>query len=174
MKAFSLTGEDSEIEKSRTFKAIHHNACDILYLTPEMISNGTVLGKHLDQFAIGYEERETDPWTFIPLLVVDEAHCVSDWGHQFRPEYFSGILSLQDKLLFKNCLKLATSATVTQRVQRDIEMVLACKPVLLRDSLFRSNINIRILPSLNILQIKDWIVTNVTKWVIFAAFLFSC
>lgn len=53
----------------------------------------------------------------VDCITVDEAHCVSEWGHDFRPEYMR-IASTREK--FPNAVCLALTATATQRVQDDI------------------------------------------------------
>ncbi|MFC2133711.1 RecQ family ATP-dependent DNA helicase [Bacteroidota bacterium] len=55
--------------------------------------------------------------TNISLLAVDEAHCISEWGHDFRPDY-SRIAEFRG--LMKNPLTIALTATATHNVQRDI------------------------------------------------------
>ena len=54
----------------------------------------------------------------IPLLAIDEAHCISEWGHDFRPEY-RNLRSLADKI-GKNIPIVALTATATPKVQSDI------------------------------------------------------
>src|SRR6476469_4466045 len=55
------------------------------------------------------------------LLAIDEAHCISEWGHDFRPEYRQ-IASLRS--LFPNVPLMALTATATQRVREDIVALL--------------------------------------------------
>jgi ATP-dependent DNA helicase RecQ len=62
---------------------------------------------------------------WVPLLVVDEAHCISQWGHDFRPDYLK-IGRLRQELTNPPCLAL--TATATARVQTDL-----CKRLSLRD-----------------------------------------
>lgn len=54
----------------------------------------------------------------VGLFVVDEAHCISDWGHDFRPDYRRIVRVL--KALPSNIPVLATTATANDRVVRDV------------------------------------------------------
>lgn len=79
----------------------------LLYVAPERLVTGNFLSM-LDQV----EER-----VGISLVAVDEAHCVSEWGHDFRPEYRQiGILRRR----FPRVPMMALTATATERVRRDI------------------------------------------------------
>ncbi len=79
----------------------------LLYVAPERLVTGNFLSM-LDQV----EER-----VGISLVAVDEAHCVSEWGHDFRPEYRQiGILRRR----FPSVPMMALTATATERVRRDI------------------------------------------------------
>ena len=93
-------------------------------------------------------ERLTNPW-FLSLLhrleinffVIDEAHCVSEWGHEFRENYRE--LSLL-KEQFPATPVAAFTATATSAVEQDIAQQLGLRnPLRVRGSLFRSNLTIR-------------------------------
>jgi ATP-dependent DNA helicase RecQ len=81
---------------------------DILLISPERLANDDFLQNYLLPIAVG-----------IGLFVVDEAHCISDWGHDFRPDYRRILRILQ--ALPPNMPMLATTATANDRVVRDIE-----------------------------------------------------
>ncbi len=76
----------------------------------------------------------------LALIAVDEAHCISHWGHDFRPAYrnLAGL-----KRRFGDVPVLALTATATPEVARDIVDQLAmCDPVMVRGSFFRPNLRI--------------------------------
>ena len=84
------------------------DAVDLLLISPERLNNPQFRETMLPLFA----QR-------VGLLVVDEAHCVSDWGHDFRPDY----RRIKDVLaaLPEGVAVLGTTATANDRVVRDVE-----------------------------------------------------
>ena len=85
--------------------------CDILLITPERLGD--------ERFS---ENILTEIAGRMPMLVVDEAHCLSDWGHDFRPDY-RRIENLVQKLPRTTRL-LATTATANERVKQDLRSYL--------------------------------------------------
>ena len=103
------SGQDA-IENRRVFRELEANDSFLLYLSPERIQ------------IPGFERWvKTTP---ISLFAVDEAHCVSQWGHDFRPDY--GKLGLL-RALRPDVPILATTATATPQVLKDISRQLALK-----------------------------------------------
>jgi ATP-dependent DNA helicase RecQ len=102
-----LTG----FEKSRVTQDLSQRRLQLLYLAPERMQHE------------GFLQLLRSLW--ISLLVVDEAHCISQWGHDFRPDYLK-IGRLRQELTNPPCLAL--TATATARVQTDL-----CKRLSLRD-----------------------------------------
>ena len=100
---------------------------DLLIVSPERLAN--------DNFRRTILEPITDR---IGLLVVDEAHCVSDWGHDFRPDYKKISRLLQ--YLPRTVPVLATTATATNRVIADIEAQLGGSAEVSRGSLARKSL----------------------------------
>ena len=93
-------------------RAVDHNEVDILLISPERLANERFRTEVLATAA-----------SQIPLLVIDEAHCISDWGHDFRPHY-----RLIERLvgnLPPHLRLLATTATANNRV---ISLCRACRP----------------------------------------------
>jgi ATP-dependent DNA helicase RecQ len=77
----------------------------------------------------------------IGLFVVDEAHCISDWGHDFRPDYRRIVRILQ--LLPRNVPMLATTATANDRVVEDVLDTLGSQVQLLRGPLVRESLRLQ-------------------------------
>jgi len=88
---------------------------DILLITPERFANQRFSTHVLGPVA-----------GTISLLVIDEAHCISDWGHDFRPHY--RLLERIVERLPPNLRLLATTATANKRVMDDLAKVLKLKP----------------------------------------------
>jgi ATP-dependent DNA helicase RecQ len=85
---------------------------DVLLVSPERLNNPGFRETHLPELI-----RRSG------LLVIDEAHCISDWGHDFRPDY-RRIRSLIEQLP-ASVPVLATTATANSRVVKDVEEQLA-------------------------------------------------
>jgi ATP-dependent DNA helicase RecQ len=99
----SANQEDWAVVRGKVMR----NEVDILLISPERLANGTFREDILIPMA-GY----------VGLFVVDEAHCISDWGHDFRPDYRRIVRVL--RALPKNIPVLATTATANNRVVADV------------------------------------------------------
>ncbi|MEB3183739.1 MAG: RecQ family ATP-dependent DNA helicase, partial [Cyanobacteriota bacterium] len=95
------SGQEAE-EVREIERALGSGALDLLYLSPERLLAG------------GLERLEGLP---IALFAIDEAHCVSQWGHDFRPEYRQ-LVVLAER--FPAVPRLALTATADPRTQEDI------------------------------------------------------
>lgn len=106
-----------------------HDAPKILFVTPEKISKSEFIRSKFRQF---YEKG------LINRVVIDEAHCVSQWGHDFRKDY----LSLKNLKVFLNDVPfLALTATATEEVRIDIINQLKMKnPFYFQSSFNRPNL----------------------------------
>lgn len=104
----------------------------IVYMSPEFL----IKGEGLDLVNILIEKN------LLGYLAVDEAHCISSWGHDFRPEY-SQIKLFRDK--YPEIPILAITATATMEVCNDIISVLKLRnPVTVRASFDRPNLFLKI------------------------------
>ncbi len=112
----------------------------------EIIKNA-LAGKFKILF-VAPERQENQVWIEaaakmnISMVVVDEAHCISVWGHDFRPAYHR-IINLVN-LLPKNFPVLATTATATPRVEEDIKRQIGKNIISIRGNLLRDNFHLRI------------------------------
>jgi len=106
------------------------------------IINEAKLGK-IKILYIAPERQENSEWIEstrqmkLSMVVVDEAHCISVWGHDFRPA-FRRIINLV-KLLPKGLPVLATTATATKRVELDIAKQIGNNILTIRGNLMRDN-----------------------------------
>jgi ATP-dependent DNA helicase RecQ len=89
------------------------------------------------------------------LLVIDEAHCVSDWGFDFRPDYQRLTRTLLQ--LAPDTPVLATTATANQRVTVDVAAQLGAETVTLRGSLARASLRLAVVPGLSALEGYAWV-----------------
>src|SRR5882672_6982858 len=94
-------------EWRRTYDAVARGEVDVLLLSPERLNNPEFRDNVMPQLA-----------ATCGLLVVDEAHCISDWGHDFRPDY-RRLRTLLDGLP-AGIPVLATTATANARVTADV------------------------------------------------------
>ena len=103
------------------------NEIDILLVTPERLSNNDFRGRVLPHLA----EQ-------LSILIIDEAHCISDWGHDFRPDY--RLIARIPQALPGNLRLLATTATANDRVMDDITNVLGPDIGVMRGELSRPSL----------------------------------
>lgn len=89
------------------------------------------------------------------MLVIDEAHCISDWGHEFRPDYrrLAGVLVR----LAGGTPVLATTATANDRVCSDIAAQLGAASVTLRGTLARRSLRLGVTESMSPLARYAWV-----------------
>ena len=118
---------DNEKRWSEVEDAVCRDEVDILLISPERLANE----RFNEEVLAGIADR-------ISLFVVDEAHCISDWGHDFRPDYrrIEGIV----RDLPPNLRLLATTATANNRVIEDLKEVLGPNLEISRGDLARPSL----------------------------------
>ena len=118
---------DNQDEWANVEAAIQRNEVDILLISPERLANE----RFRTEVLAGVAGR-------IALLVIDEAHCISDWGHDFRPHY--RLLERIVRTLPANLRLLATTATANNWVMDDLRTVLGPKLDVSRGDLNRPSL----------------------------------
>jgi ATP-dependent DNA helicase RecQ len=133
----AATINSSNTQEWATVQAqLRADSVDVLLISPERLAN--------DEFR---EDTLLPVANRIGFFVVDEAHCISDWGHDFRPDYRRIVRILQ--LLPPNIPLLATTATANNRVVEDVLATLGDKVKLVRGPLARKSLKLQniMLPS---------------------------
>lgn len=97
----------------------------------------------------------------IGLFVVDEAHCISDWGHDFRPDYGRIVRVLKN--MPQNMPVLATTATANNRVVNDIKNQLGDRLSIIRGSLARKALQLQNIHISNKSERLAWLAHNIPK-----------
>jgi len=125
IRAAFLNSSIDPAEQGQVVHALLSGSLDLLYVAPERFA--------LDHF------RELLDRARISMVVIDEAHCISEWGHDFRPDYLS-LSSIVD--LLPDIPVAAFTATATHLVQRDIMEKLRLRdPLVVRASFDRPNLS---------------------------------
>ena len=128
--AARLDSSLSDAERSQVFAGMRDGTLKLLYVAPERLVN--------EQFI------ERLKRTRISLLAVDEAHCISEWGHAFRPEYLR-VAHVARGLGIRPVLAL--TATATPAVAADIRRAFEIAPTdHVQTSFQRSNLHYQITP----------------------------
>lgn len=123
ISAKCINSEQSPEENTQIINAAKEGEIKILYIAPERQENS--------------EWLEATQEMNLSMIVVDEAHCISVWGHDFRPA-FKRIINLV-KLLPKGLPVLAATATATKRVEQDIADQIGNDITIIRGNLMRDN-----------------------------------
>jgi len=123
ISAKCINSEQTPEENSQIINEAKQGKIKILYIAPERQENS--------------EWIEATRQMKLSMVVVDEAHCISVWGHDFRPA-FKRIINLV-KLLPKGLPVLATTATATKRVELDVAQQIGNNILTIRGNLMRDN-----------------------------------
>jgi ATP-dependent DNA helicase RecQ len=130
--------------------ALADDTADVLLVSPERLNNPRFRDEHLPALAAG-----------AGLIVVDEAHCISDWGHDFRPDY-RRIRDLLDTVPTDTPV-LATTATANARVVADVAEQLGsggAEVTTVRGSLARHSLRLGVLSLDRAEDRLGWLVAN--------------
>lgn len=133
--------------REEILSALEQDTLDLVFVTPETLFSDDVQAR-LRNIRIG-------------LFVVDEAHCISDWGHDFRLEY--GRLKSIIQTLPPNVPILATTATANDRVVADLQEQLGNNVYVSRGPLTRESLHIQVLNKPGKIERYAWILENLPK-----------
>jgi len=118
----------AEIRQARG--KIGRRAVEFVFTTPEQLATG--------------ELRRQMPRGAADLVVIDEAHCISQWGHDFRPAYLDALTALR---AFGSPTVLALTATATPEVIDDITKQLGVGPLqVINTGTYRPNLSYKVRP----------------------------
>lgn len=129
LRARVLNSDMGEEEQKQVLQEATQGNLDLLYIAPERLNN-----------PLWQEWYAKLP---IRAVVVDEAHCISLWGHDFRPDY-RRIVEIV-RTLPPNVPVIAVTATATPRVEEDIKAQIGEPVRLIRGRLVRENLQLRVL-----------------------------
>ncbi|MCW2599752.1 MAG: recombinase RecQ [Frankiales bacterium] len=128
----AVTVNSSNIEQwQQVYAEIAGGRADVLLVSPERLNNPGFRDEVLPQLA-----------ATAGLVVIDEAHCISDWGHDFRPDYRRIRTLLTD--LPDGVPVLATTATANARVVTDVASQLGDHTLVLRGGLERESLHLSV------------------------------
>lgn len=142
---------DNRQEWSEINDLLLNNKCDLLLISPERLNNAEFRNKVL--LAISGK---------IGMFVVDEAHCISDWGHDFRPDYRRIVRIIT--ILPHGVPVLGTTATANDRVVADIQSQLGDKLLILRGPLDRKSLRLQSIRLPARSERLAWLAHNLNKF----------
>jgi ATP-dependent DNA helicase RecQ len=124
-----VSSDFSEAENEATLARAVEGEIKVLYIAPERLSN-----RIWQQYVLQMR---------ISMIVIDEAHCISIWGHDFRPDY-RRIMRLLDALP-EDTAVLALTATANKRVEADILQQMGIGVQVMRGTMLRSNLYLHVI-----------------------------
>ncbi len=133
VKLGTKNSTNSKEENKLITEMLLRDELDAIIISPEQLSNTSFMSDVFEPIS-----------NKVGMLVIDEAHCISDWGNDFRPDYkrIINILSF----LPSNIPVLATTATANQRVMNDITSQLGNDIDVFRGELTRDSLHLQCIP----------------------------
>ncbi|SCU91927.1 LADA_0F13058g1_1 [Lachancea dasiensis] len=134
IKACMFSSKGTADQRRQTFNLFTNGLLDLIYISPEMISASEQCKRAINKL---YNDGK------LARIVVDEAHCVSNWGHDFRPDY-KQLKYFKDQ--YPDIPMIALTATASEQVRLDVVHNLRLdKPVFLKQSFNRTNLFYQVL-----------------------------
>lgn len=129
IKAGMISSKANSDDNKHTLNLFREGFLDIVYLSPEKANKSTMIQKIIGKL---YDRNQ------LARVVIDEAHCLSSWGHDFRPDY-KGMGFFKER--FPAVPIMALTATANEKVRMDIVHHLKMNsPVYLKQSFNRTNL----------------------------------
>jgi len=144
-----ISSQHAEEENNHTINEALNGKLKILYIHPARMES------------VKWLETVRDKQLKIAMVVVDEAHCISTWGHDFIPSYRK-IVTLVN-LLPLNFPVLATTATATKRVEDDIKIQVSKNISSIRGNLLRENLSLFVINVQSEDEKMVWLAENLEK-----------
>lgn len=141
---------DNRHEWEAVEAALARDECDVLLVSPERLGIGSFLPRLLSRLG-----------GRVGMLVVDEAHCISDWGHDFRPDYRRIARILRS--LPPETAVLATTATANDRVVADVVEQLGAGLAVYRGPLARDSLSLHVIGPLGQAERLAWLADQVPR-----------
>jgi ATP-dependent DNA helicase RecQ len=151
IKATFINSSLRKNERESRYKSVAEGRYSLLYVTPERFRKQ----EFLDVIANRH----------VRLLAVDEAHCISEWGHDFRPDY-TRLAELRE--IMGNPTTIALTATATPGVQVDIVKQLGLQPddvTMFHEGIDRPNLELRVVDVWDSEEKLDSMETIIEKWI---------
>ena len=145
-----LLNSDNKDDWEDVYNKLKNNECDILMIAPERLGNKKCMDNILSNINSG-----------IGLFVIDEAHCISEWGHDFRPDFLR--VNNFIKTFPNNVPILATTATANNRVIEDLNIQFEENLSILRGPLIRESLKIQVIKLNKQEERLAWLVENIKK-----------
>ncbi|MFA7330533.1 MAG: RecQ family ATP-dependent DNA helicase [Candidatus Delongbacteria bacterium] len=144
LDAVTLNSSQSGAERGRILSALAQGRHRLLHVSPERFRKPAF--------------RQALAARPVEFLAVDEAHCISEWGHDFRPDYTR---LAEFRQLLKDPVTLALTATATPRVQEDIVRQLGLRPAEIRlfhDGVERPNLRLAVQDVHGVKEKAEWLI----------------
>jgi ATP-dependent DNA helicase RecQ len=144
--AVAINSAQRSAKTARAWETVRHNEADYVFVAPEQLAKERVVAQLAD--------------TDLALIVVDEAHCVSAWGHDFRPDYLR--LSEAFARIDESVPVVALTATASPVVRREIaERLRLRNPATVVAGFDRPNISLTVDHQLSNAGKRDAVVKNI-------------
>ncbi|SUA63855.1 RecQ family ATP-dependent DNA helicase [Oligella urethralis] len=145
LKVISINSTMLQKEREQAKSDILNGLADVIIITPEQLAPSDFSENILSKIT-----------SEIGMIVVNEAHCISDWGHDFRPDYKRISRLLQN--LPDNMPVIATTATANDRVIKDIKTQLGERLQIIRGPLIRETLQLQNLYIRDVSKRLAWLV----------------